>query len=370
MEKKFIKFVDIQKWSSNPEIKDGVIECLDQGRLSGGIGVQNLEEKISDKFNYNSFAGVNSGTAALHLSLLSIGIQTGDYVAVTSLSFVSSASSILMANAIPIFIDVYKDGNLNLDSLEVACKQYKIKAVLAVHLYGNPCNIERLLKLSKHFDFKIVEDCAQAIGALVNGKSVGTFGDVGIVSFYASKNLPGGEGGGVICNSQSILADVQSRRNHGRTNHYDYDRVGFNYRMSDIFAKIVEVNLKNFDDEIQVRRKQAEVYSSTLSSKKIEYVIQSSYGQSVFHQFVLLHEKRDKFVAALNESGIGTAIVYPVLLHTTKLFKDSIYVTSGVDEGWDKYIVNNCFSLPLGGHIEDSELNYIVDQVEQIHKKI
>jgi dTDP-4-amino-4,6-dideoxygalactose transaminase len=365
-----IKFCDIQRWSSSSEVKAAVMQCLDEGRLSGGSGVHDLEKNISAKLGYSNFAGVNSGTSALHLALLAINIQHGEMVAVPSLTFVASASAILMAGATPVFVDAQKDGNINLDSLEIACKQYKIKAVVAVHLYGNPCDVNRLLILSNKYKFKIIEDCSQAIGATVNGKAVGTFGDVGTVSFYASKNLPAGEGGGVICNSEGVFLDVQSRRNHGRTTHYDYDRLGFNYRMSDIFASIVEANLKSFDSELLIRRQQASRYSERFSGMDIEYIIQDSFGPSVFHQFVLIHEKRDEFIVALNDSGIGTSIVYPVLLHTTALFSDSVYVTSDVDCGWDARIANNCFSLPIGNHLDDSDVEYIIDQVIQIAKRM
>jgi dTDP-4-amino-4,6-dideoxygalactose transaminase len=365
-----IKFCDIQKWSSNSEVKAKVMQCLDEGRLSGGPGVQNLEKNIAAKFGYSSFSGVSSGTSALHLALLAINIKHGEMVAVPSLSFVASASVILMAGATPVFVDVYKDGNINLDSLELACKKYKIKAVIAVHLYGNPCDVNRLLMLSIKYKFKIIEDCAQAIGATVNGKAVGTFGDVGTVSFYATKNLPAGEGGGVICNSEQVFLDIQSRKNHGRTTHYDYDRLGFNYRMSDIFASILEVNLNNFDTDLIIRRQQASRYSECFSEMDIEYISQDTFGPSVFHQFVLIHEKRDKFIAALSDSGIGTSIVYPKLLHTTELFSDAIYVTSDVDRGWDGRIAKNCFSLPIGNHLSDLDMEYIIDQVIQISKRL
>ena len=155
MENKIVKFADVKRWSNKQSVKKAVLKCLEQGQISGGKICADLERKVLKKFDYNFFSTTSSGTASLHLALLSINIDRNHYVAVPDLTFVSTASSVLMVGAKPLLIDVEKDGNINLTSLEMACKEFEVKVVVAVHLYGNPCNLIELQRLSKKYNFII-----------------------------------------------------------------------------------------------------------------------------------------------------------------------------------------------------------------------
>lgn len=317
-----MKFVDLAGEYKNikKEVDTAIQKVLDSGVYVLGTEVANFETKFAKYIGTKFAVGLASGTDALTLAIKSLGLKKGDSV-------------LMPANVYPTVFGVSLSGvniklaDVNEDSLNIDIENIKksyskdIKAILVVHLYGNPVDLTPIIKFCKEKKIYLIEDCAQASGSEYKGKKVGSFGDVACFSFYPTKNLGTyGDGGAVLTNNKSIYERVKSLRMYGERGRYNSVELGHNSRLDEIHAAILSVKLKHLDKWNVKRRKAALLYTSFLSKNKIDVVKENSLGRSNFHLFVIKVSDREKLMDHLKTKSIPSVIHYPLPIHYVKSF--------------------------------------------------
>jgi len=314
------------------EIDQAVAKVIQSGQFILGPEVSALEQELADYCQCAHAVGVASGTDALHLALRACGIGEGDGVITSPFTFIATAEAISYLGAIPIFLDIDQE-SFNLDPNQVedflkgrsevvrSVPKAKPKAILPVHLYGRSADMTALMKLASAFGLKVVEDCAQAIGAEHRGQRVGSFGDAGCFSFFPTKNLGGyGDGGMVTTRDAHLAEQVRILRQHGSRTRYYHEELGFNSRLDEIQAAILRVKLRHLDSWIAGRQEIADLYRSSLRGGSIVVPLDDARGRHIYHQFTIRVPQRDALQAHLREMGIATMIYYPVPLHQQKAY--------------------------------------------------
>ncbi|RLF24053.1 MAG: DegT/DnrJ/EryC1/StrS aminotransferase [Thermoprotei archaeon] len=309
---------------------EAVVEVLRSRKLTmlKGNKVKEFEEAFARYHGVKHAIAVSSGTAALHVALKALGIGPGDEVIVPPFTFVATATAVLHSNAIPVFADIDpKTYNLDPKSIEDRITD-RTKAIIVVHLFGCPADMDPIMKIANEYNLYVVEDCAQAIGAEYRGRKVGTIGDVGCFSFYQSKNMMTGEGGMIITNDDGIAEKCRLVRHHGEPAWYHYILLGYNYRMTEMQAALGIVQLKKLERFNEIRRRNAMKYTELL--KDIEGLIlpeEPPYGKHVWHLYEVLLDlgmfkvDRDQFVKAVAAENVPVGIAYPSVLYLEPLFQ-------------------------------------------------
>ncbi|MCD4782584.1 MAG: DegT/DnrJ/EryC1/StrS family aminotransferase [Candidatus Eremiobacteraeota bacterium] len=346
--------------------KKRVMEVLDSGMLSIGKVVKEFEEAFARFTGARYAVATSSGTTALHMALLASGIKPGDKVLTTPFSFVATANSILYCNAVPVFCDV-EEGTCNIDPdrIEEALKNdEEIKALLIVHLYGQPCNMDRIMKLVQKYDLILVEDAAQAHGALYKGKHGGTFGNAGAFSFYPTKNMTTAEGGMIITDDEKVHQDLKLLREHGGAGDYDHIMLGYNYRMTNIEAAIGLVQLEKLTGFNNRRRENAAYYDSHLSNLDwLEILEKQTDCLHCYHQYTIRVKKdRDRFVEYLKENGIGCKVYYPHTIPSLPLYKEKGY--NGLPFPVSGKLCDEVVSIPVHPSVSDEDREKIVKVIK------
>lgn len=313
----------------NEEI-NSVVEVLFSGALAQGKKVEEFEEAFAFYIGTKYAVAVSSGTTALHLALLAHGIREGDEVITTPFSFIATANAILFAGAKPVFVDI-DEKSFNLDPGKIEEKiTSRTKAIIPVHLYGQPCDMDRIMEIAQKYNLVIIEDACQAHGAEYKGQKVGSFG-TGCFSFYPTKNMTTGEGGMITTNDPVIVARARMLRNHGQKERYLHEVLGYNFRMTDIAAAIGLCQLKKLDHFNEQRRKNAEILNQGLKDLKgIRTPCVSLSAKHVFHQYTIrvtsdFAISRDTFREKLIKEGIAAEIYYPLPIHLQPLYRQLGY---------------------------------------------
>lgn len=312
-----IPMIDLKKQFS--EIKEEVFEVL-TGILEStqyilGPKVLELEQKIASYHGVTDAIGVASGTDALHLAVEALGIGEGDEVITTPFTFFATAEAIFYTGATPVFVDVEPD-TMNIDPERIEEKiTERTKAIMPVHIFGHPADMDKICSLAKKYNLLVIEDCAQSFGAEIRGKKTGSFGDAGCFSFYPSKNLGAfGDGGMVLLQDHAVAEDIRQLRNHGSKGAYRHEKIGFNSRLDEIQAGILLVKFKRIDQYNERRRRRAALYDEFLS-ESIMRPVERQDVRHVYHQYTLRSPKRDRIQQALREKNISSVVYYPVPLH-------------------------------------------------------
>lgn len=352
------------------EIEKEVLEVLASGSYILGKHNKALQSEFAAFVGTKYSVGLNSGTDALHLALRALNIGRGDEVITTAFTFVATASAIGLAGATPVFVDINeKTFNIDPDKIEAAITP-KTKAIIPVHLYGQPAEMDKIMDIAKRHNLKVVEDCCQAIGAEYKGQKVGTFGDFGCFSFYPTKNLGGmGDGGMITCNDESLFNRILALRNHGGAIRYYHDELGVNSRLDEIQAAILRVKMNYINDWNKARRENAYRYNELFAKyPEIETPTEVDNSYCVYHQYTIKIENRDEVHKLLQENGIGAMIYYPVPLHLQKLHKDLGYKEGDLPKTEkDTKLV---MSLPMFPELTEEEQKTVVDTVIKCLNKI
>lgn len=300
--------------------KKAVLRVLNSGNLAQGPEVAKFEEEFASYVEGRSCVAVNSGTSALHLALLSLGIGKGDEVIVPSFTFAASANAIALTGAKPVFVDI-NPATFNIDTRLIEEQiNPRTRAILVVHLYGLPSDMLAIQKISKKFKLFVVEDAAQAHLASIQGKPVGTFGDAAIFSFYPTKNMTSGEGGMIVLKNSELARFCRLLRNQGMETRYQNEVIGFNLRMTDLHAAIGRQQLKKLQGWTAKRIEIADYYSRNLEN--IQTPKTPNGFVHVFHQYTLrVNMHREKFITRLEESKIGCGVYYPTEVHRLPSFQ-------------------------------------------------
>ncbi len=353
--------------SLREEMLKKIDETISSGVVILGQNVEEIEEKIANYVGTNYAVSVGNGSDALLLALQSMGIEKGDHVLTTPYTFFATASAITRLGAIPIFVDVNEDFNINVDLVKKQIESDKsIKAVIPVHLFGKSADMNSLKSLCDRYGIKILEDAAQSIGseAVVDGKKfkTGAIGEAGILSFFPTKNLGAyGDAGMVLTNSEEIAKRVRSLRVHGARQKYVHEEIGYNSRMDEIQAATLNVKFSHLDEWIDARIKVAKKYSNLLGDfvQCPEVPGDRTY---VFHQYVIKTKARDDLREYLTNEGVGTAIYYPIPLHLQKCFSFLGYKNG--DFPVAEKLSRESLAIPIFPEIKPDEQEYVVNKIK------
>jgi perosamine synthetase len=346
------------------EEKEAIIAVLKSGMLAQGPKVEEFERAFAAMCGVRHAVATSSGTTALHLALLAHGIGPGDEVITSPFTFISSANSVLFVGAKPVFVDI-DESSYNIDpSLIEARINPRTKALLPVHLFGNPCDMEAIMGLAARHGLVVIEDAAQAHGASINGKKAGSFG-TGCFSFYPTKNMTTAEGGMVTTDDDQVAERVRLLRSHGMKRRYYHDLLGYNFRMTDLQAALGLAQLTKLETFNEKRIANARYLTKHLQDVLITPRVADGY-RHVFHQYTIrVKGDRDQIVEQLKERGIGTGIYYPLPVHKQSIYQELGYTDHlPVAEAMSREVL----SLPVHPALNQADLDKIVEAVSQLSR--
>ncbi|MDA8173987.1 MAG: DegT/DnrJ/EryC1/StrS family aminotransferase [Nitrospiraceae bacterium] len=350
------------------EILSGMAEVVESGQYVLGKKVDEFEHRAAEYLDAKHAIGVASGTDALYLALKALDIKAGDEVITTPFTFFATVEAILYIGAVPVLADI-DPVTFNMDPEKAARRiTKKTRAILPVHIFGHPADMGRIGGLAKEYGLKVIEDCAQAFGASINGKKTGAIGDAGCFSFYPSKNLGGiGDGGLVTVQDDETAARVRILRNHGSRGGYMHEALGYNSRLDELQAAALLVKLKRIEDYNAKRRHKAALYTKILSgSRSILCPPPGGDGvsyHSVFHQFTIRHPHRDNLRQKLQEAGISSMIYYPIPIHMQPALHFLGYKEGDFPEA--EKAAREVLSLPICPEIADSDVEMIAAKIAE-----
>jgi dTDP-4-amino-4,6-dideoxygalactose transaminase len=346
------------------DINKAVQESIKNTQFILGPNVKELEKAAAEYLGCKYTLGVASGTDALHLALRALGIQEGDEVITTPFTFIATAEAIAYCGATPVFVDVEED-TMNIDPTKIEEKiTDKTKAILPVHIFGNPANMDAILDIAKKHSLKVIEDCAQSFGATWNDKQTGSMGDAGCFSFFPSKNLGCyGDGGLISTNCDDTYNELIALRNHGMYTRYYHDKIGYNSRLDDIQAAILNVKLGHIDRFNSERIRVADGYIKTIGDR-VTFQSRTTSGTHIYHQFTFKTDRRDEIMKELSNHEIASAIYYPIPLHLQKAFADAGFQKG--DCPISEALSESVMSLPINPYLEDEEVIVISELINGV----
>lgn len=360
-----VPFLDLKKQFKpiKNEINKAIKRVLDRQFFILGPELINFELLFSKYLSSKYVVGVNSGTDGLILALQSIGISKGDEVITVPNSFIATTLAITQLGAKPIFVDIDPDTyQINANKIEMAITS-KTKAILPVHLYGAPCQIDEIMRIAKKHHLYVIEDACQSHGATFNNKQVGTFGDIGVFSFYPGKNLGAyGDAGAICTNNKDLYERIKKLRNYGQKEKYYHSEIGINTRLDEIQAAVLSVKLKYLNQWNLQRNKIARLYIKGLSNVKTQKIY--DYSKSCYHIFTIEVSNRDYIKRKLAEKGIQTLIHYPLPIHLQECYKYLGYKKD--DFPYTESAANKILSIPIYPELSKEEILYIIANINKL----
>jgi perosamine synthetase len=343
------------------EEKEAILAVLESGRLAQGPRVEEFEAEFARFCGVRHAVATSSGTTALAAALLAHRIGPGDEVITSPFTFIASANAILFTGAMPVFVDI-DEASFNVDPALIEEKVTpRTRALLPVHLYGYPCDMDAIMDLARRHNLVVVEDACQAHGAAIRGRRVGSFG-TGCFSFYPSKNMTTAEGGMITTDDDQIAEAARLLRNHGQSQLYHHVALGYNFRMTELQAALGLVQLKRLPEWTQKRRENASFLSERLSNV-VTPQVKEGY-EHVFHQYtVRVGRDRDGALERLSRAGIGARVYYPLPVHQQPFYRELGYHDSlPVAESMSREVL----SLPVHPGLAEEDLNEIVSEVSKL----
>jgi perosamine synthetase len=354
------------------EMADAAVSALRHERFVLGEDVFKFEEEFAKYVGTRFAVSTSSGTNAMQIALLALGVSRGDEVITSAFSFVASANAVLHADARPVLADI-EPKHFNIDPDEVKLSVTKrSKVLLPVHLFGYPCKMQNIMDLAEECNLKVVEDACQAHGAEYAGCKVGTIGDVGCFSFYPSKNMTVcGDGGMIVTNDVAVAKLAAKLRDCGRKSQYEHDVVGYTSRLNTVNAAIGRVQLRRLDEWNKKRVDVADVYDKLLSD--MDEVITPPRGNSlvkpVYHLYVVKAKKRDDLRMYLQRSGVQSGVHYPLPIPLQPVYKEMFKFNSG-DYPVSERVSGECLSLPIYPTLSAEDVNYVCDKIHEFYGKM
>jgi len=371
-----IPFIDLKAQQARlmPSIKARMDAVLAHGRYIMGPEVGELEQQLQSYTKAPHCITVASGTEALLIALMAIGIKAGDEVITTPFTFVATAEVIALLGAVPVFVDIEADTcNINANLIEQAVSE-KTKAIIPVSLYGQPADMDEINALAEKHNFVVIEDSAQSFGSTYKTKKSGNISTISCTSFFPSKPLGCyGDGGAMFTNNDEIAKIAKEIRVHGQSARYVHDRIGVGGRMDTLQCAVVLAKLEQFDWEVQKRLKIGEIYNNAMDNAGIERVQQRADRTSVFAQYTILVNDRAKVQEALNAVKIPTAVHYPIPLNEQRAYKD---ISRSVRDDQSsnhatpvaQLIAKRVLSLPMGPDLDhETQQKIIIELKKSIH---
>lgn len=378
-----------QYQSLKKELDEAILKVAESQYFILGPEVEKMEGAFCEYLNCKKAIGVSSGTDALLLALMGIGIGPGDEVIVPTYSFFATAGVVSRLNATPVMVDS-DPVTFNIDPAEIEKKiTKKTKAIIPVHLYGQSCDMDSILEIAKSHKLKVIEDAAQAIGVQYkDGRFAGTIGDIGCFSFFPSKNLGGfGDGGLVVTNDPELGEHLRIMRVHGGYPKYYHKYIGGNFRIDAIQSAVINVKLPHLDDWSAKRRSNAETYNSlfikaglaeetgktSFDEKNKVLLPKAVYKESgannyhIFNQYIIRVEKRDELRKFLSDNEIGNEIYYPVPFHLQECFADLGYMKGDFPNA--EFAADTSIALPIYPELSEEQITFVVDKIKEFTEK-
>jgi len=350
------------------EIDEAIRQTLDSGWYILGKQVAAFEREFADYLGAAHCIGVANGTDALTLALRACGVGAGDAVITVSHTAVATVAAIELAGALPLLVDIDPvTFTISPQAIENAVNSHlgkaKLKAIVAVHLYGHPAEMAVITELARRFDLRVIEDCAQAHGAKIGDQRVGTFGQIAAFSFYPTKNLGAlGDGGAVVTSDAALAERVRLLREYGWRERYVSEIAGMNSRLDELQAAILRVKLKRLDEENERRRQLARVYDEKLAAAPLQLPALQNNVSHVYHQYVLRAADRDQLKERLKEQGIGTLIHYPMAVHQQPAYRNRVLVGGGGLPETER-AARSVLSLPMYPQLTGEQAEYVCQAI-------
>ena len=345
------------------EYNNKAVEVLNSGWYILGKEVESFENEFADYVGAKYCVGLASGLDALSLAFRILGIQKGDEVIVASNAYIACVMGITMNCGTPIFVEPDEYDNIDANKIEEKITD-RTKAILAVHLFGQSCDMTKIMELAKKHNLKVVEDCAQSHGTTWNGQTCGSIGDIGCFSFYPTKGLGAfGDAGAITTNNQEYAEDLKCLRNYGSRVHYEFETVGKNSRLDELQAGLLRVKLTHLNELNEERQMIALRYNTEINNPLLVPLKTRPNSNNTWHQYVIHVQdgKRDKLIEYLNSYEIGTIIHYPIPPHLSKAYKELGYKEGDfpIAEKYAKEVV----SIPMYNGITKEELDFVIDKL-------
>jgi len=359
-----IPFVDLKSQYENirDEIDPAIGEVVSSGWFVGGPRVKAFEEQFASFCQAEHAIGVSSGTAALHVALAAAGIGSGDEVITVPNTFIATTEAITLAGARPVFVDIDAEScNIDPGRIKEAITD-RTRAIMPVHLYGQPCDMDPILEIARKHDLMVIEDACQAHGAEYKGKKVGALGHIGCFSFYPGKNLGAyGDGGMVVTNDADLAETVRMLSNHGQKDKNRHPREGFNYRLDAIQAAVLDVKLRHLEQWNARRRDHARLYTELLADMDVKTPVEKDFAKHVFHLYIIRLNRRDELAEHLSSRGVSVGFHYPLALH-----HQEAYTRLGYGPGsfpMAEACAEQVLSLPMFPELTEAQIRYVAEAI-------
>src|SRR5579863_1447401 len=369
-----MSFIAINKPILGEEEKAAVASVLESGKLTdasyeGGKFVREFEAKVRKLVGTKHVVAVNSGTAALHTTLMALGVGPGDEVVIPTFTFVATANVVLACGAKPVFVDSKKDYNVDPGALAKAITK-RTKAVIPVHLYGYPADMDEVREAASAKSVAVIEDAAESLGATYKGVQTGKLSDAGCFSLYATKVATSGEGGAISTDNDELADKLRLVRNHGMVHGYDTKHLGFNYRLPELAAALASVQMDRLQGFLEARARNVSQLHERIGGLKGAVFTQTMTDRThVYYLYTLyLRPKRDAILKALNDSGIGAAVYFKTPVHKTPLYLKLGYGRKGLPSAEDAS--NHVISLPVHPGLGPQEIQRVGDAFEAAARKL
>lgn len=357
-----VPFVDLraQFETIKTEVRAEIDAVLERGDFILGDSVAKFETEMAEFCEATRGVGVDSGTSALEMALLAVGVGAGDEVITAANTFIATTLAISYVGATPILVEMDPDTfQIDVTRIEAAITE-RTKAIMPVHLYGHPADMDPILEIAQRHGLRVIEDASQSHGARYKGRRVGALGDVGVFSLYPAKNLGAyGDAGVIVTNDDAIADKILLLRNYGSSVKYHHEIKGFNRRLDTLQAAVLRVKLRHLDEWNASRRSHAAAYGSLLSSQAESIALPQTapYAEPVFHLYVIRTEERNRLQERLGSLGIGTVIHYPIPIHRQPAYADLGY-PAGAFPITEAYC-DRILSLPMYAELEVADIEYV-----------
>lgn len=350
------------------DILQAVQNVLESGHYIMGPAVEKFEQAVAAYCGVKHAVGVANGTDALLLVLDALGIGPGDEVITTPFTFFASAEVISRIGAIPVFVDIEPDSyNMDMAKLEAAITP-RTKAIIPVHLFGQPADMDALLDIAGRYGIPVVEDACQAMGSSYKGRPAGSIGTAGCFSFFPTKNLGGyGDGGMVVTNDDALAERIRILRVHGSKPKYYHRAIGYNSRLDALQAAMLQVKLKHLNDWNWKRRERAAIYSEALRGLPLRLPVERPDRYAIYHLYIVQAAERDELMKHLERQGVSSGVYYPVPLHLQEVYAGLGYGAGSLPEAEQAAL--GTMALPLYPEMSDGEQQYVIAQVQSFYEK-
>jgi dTDP-4-amino-4,6-dideoxygalactose transaminase len=350
--------------SIEEEIDKAIKDVLVSTHFIMGPNVKKLEEEIADFTGVKYGIGVGNGTDALMLVLKAYGIKENDEVITTPFTFFASAETTSVVGAIPVFVDI-DEKTLCIDADKIEEKiTSRTKAIIPVHIFGQMCDMDKIMEIARKHNLIVIEDACQAIGAEYKGRKAGSIGHVGCYSFFPTKNLGAyGDGGMIVTNDTEIYEKIKLLRVHGSSKKYVHSLIGYNSRLDELQAAVLRVKLKYITKWNDLRNEKAKIYNELLKNMQIELPYEDNDCKHVFHMYSIQHYERDQIIDALKRKDVSTGVYYPIPVHLQEVYKHLNYEIG--DYPITEDACKKTFALPLYPEISIEQQKYVVESIKE-----